>query len=267
MHNSLIKDSKPEFTVSYSNIYEIDNFYLKRKLAKIWGSKVGIKVDKFRIIKPSGKLISKWNKHGTLVIREHRQILLDVYNTLLKLLLKEILEKRDKNLAVDFLCGVLEGDGCAPAKNRGHIMITTNENDVYILENILKVAQIKFKTSKINENKYTLEIGALEILRNFHRLKDKLFILYPKRRKTFFERLKTVGATKFLLENHSSTNWVKALLRNYGFCDENYQLTNKGLKLRNELIANINNKGSCKVEPYNLMRKNREHPGLKIFII
>ena len=240
MHNSLIKDSKPEFTISYTNIHNIDNSYLKKKLARIWESKAGIKVDKFRIRKPTGRLISKWNKYGTLVIREHRQILLDVYNTLLNSLIKEILFKKDKKLAIDFLCGVMEGDGCAPATKRGHIMIFTNKDDIQPLEKIFKAAQIKFRINKEDENKYSFRIGALEILRNFHLLNDKLFILYSKRRKIFFERLKTVGAVKFLLENHGSTNWVKALLRNYGFCDRNYQLTTKGLKLRNELIT-INN--------------------------
>jgi len=51
-------------------------------------------------------------------------------------------------------------------------------------------------------NKYALRIGALEIFKNFSYLNDKIFILYPKRRKNLFERLKTVETIKFLIENY-----------------------------------------------------------------
>jgi len=61
-------------------------------------------------------------------------------------------------------------------------------------------------------------------------------VLYPKRRKLFFERLKTVGATKFLLGNHKSTSRVKSWLKSNSFCDENYKITEKWLKLKNDLI-------------------------------
>lgn len=240
MHNLLIKDSKPEFTISYTNIYNLDNTQLKRKLAKKWENEIGIKVDKFRIRKATGKNHSKWSEYGTLVVREHRQILLDLYNILLKSLIKEIISKKDKKLAIDFLCGVMEGDGCASATERGHIMIFVNRDGVDILRNISNIAQIKFKITKEDKNKYSLRIGALEILRNFNLLKDKIFILYPKRRKNLFERLKTVGVVKFLIGNHEPPAWIKAWLQSNNFCDENYKITDKGLRLSNELIANIN---------------------------
>lgn len=236
MHNLLVKDSKPELVISYTSIHNTDTNDLKRNLARIWKNKVGINVDKFRIRKPTGRLTARWNKYGTLVTREHRQILLDFYNALLKLLIKEILLKEDRKLAMDLICGVLEGDGCASAKNHGHITITANKKDVSVLENILEITRMKFKTTKEGENKYTLRIGALEILRNFHLIKDKIFVLYPKRRKAFFERLKTVGAIKFLIENHNPTNWVKLWLRGNNFCDENYQITTKGLEFRKNLL-------------------------------
>jgi bifunctional DNA-binding transcriptional regulator/antitoxin component of YhaV-PrlF toxin-antitoxin module len=241
MHNFLIKDSKPEFIISYTNIHNLRENEVKTNLATVWQKEVGIKINKFRIRKPTGKSISKQSEYGTLIIREHRQILLNVYNALLNLLIKEILTKRDKNLAFDFLCGVMEGDGCVPARKRGHIVIWTNKRDIHVLENILRVAEIEFKRITEKKSKYSLRIGALEILRNFPHLKDKIFALYPKRRKLFFERLKTVGAVKFLIGNHKSTNWVKSWLKNNGFCDENYEISEKGLKLRNELIENIEN--------------------------
>lgn len=237
MHSFLIKDSKPEFTISYTNIYNIEPVELKKNLIEIWQKEVGINVNKFRIREPSGKSISKWNKYGTLVIREHRQILLDIYNALLKLLMKEILLKKDKELASDFICGVMEGDGCVPARKRGHVTIWANKNDIHILGKILQVAQIKFGIARDTPNKYALRIGTLEILRNFDLLKNKIFILYPKRRKTLFERLRTVSTVKFLAGNHESTNnWVKVWLKDNGFSDKNYQITKKGLELRDNLL-------------------------------
>jgi len=235
MHNLLIKDSKPEFIISYTNIYNINENDLKRNLAEIWYKEAGVNVDKFRIRSSTGKLISKWNKYGTFIMREPRQILIDVYGTLLKLLIKEILFKKDEKLAIDFLCGVMEGDGCAPAAKRGHVMIFTNKNDVHTLENILKVAEIRFKVVRDSETKYALRIGALEILRNFRHLKDKIFSLYSKRKRIFFERLNEIKTVKFLIENHEPASGVKAWLRDNDFCDKNYKITDKGLKLGKEL--------------------------------
>jgi len=243
MHKFLIKGYKPEFTISYTNIYNIEEDKLKKDLAEIWQKEVGIKVNKFRIRKPAGKLISKWNKYGTLVIREHRQILLNFYNALLRLLIKEIFSKKNKKLAIDFLCGVMEGDGCVPAKKRGHISIATNKNDIHILKNILDVASIKSKIVRDNPNRYNLRIGALEILKNLHFLKDKIFILYPKRKKSLFERLKTVATTKFLIENRQSNNLVKSWLRDSGFCDKNYRITERGLNVSNVILKEIQKAG------------------------
>jgi hypothetical protein len=236
MHNFLIKDAKPEFTISYTNIHNLEENEVKTNLANVWQKEVGVKVNKFRIRKSSGKSKLKWNEYGTLVIKEHRQILLDVYNSLLSLLVKEILAKRDKNLAIDFICGVMEGDDSPSAKGRGHIIISTNEKDVSILESILKIIPINFKLTKESKNKHSLRIGVLEILKNFSYLRDKIFILYPKRRKALFQRLKTVKTVKFLIENYYPTSGIKSWLKSNGFCDENYKITEKGLKLKNDLI-------------------------------
>jgi hypothetical protein len=207
---------------------------VKTNLTAVWQKEVGVKINKFRIRKPSDKSKLKWNEYGTLVIREHRQILLDVYNSLLSLLVKEILAERDKNLAIDFICGVMEGNGGPSAKGRGHIVISTNEKDVSILESVLKIIPINFKFTKESKNKYSLRIGALEILKNFSYLGDKIFILYPKRRKALFQRLKTVKTVKFLIENYYPTSGIKSWLKNNGFCNENYKITEKRVEIKKQ---------------------------------
>lgn len=231
IHNLLIKDSKPEFTVSYTNIYNIGYDEIIERLTNEWANKTGIKIQKFRIRKTTGTILTKWNKYGTLIIRESRQILLDFYNSLLKSLIREILSKKNKKLAIDFICGVMEGDGGTPSKTHGHVLVYTNKEEAHVLESVLRVADIKFKLGKNGENKYFLRIGSLEILRNFHLLKDKIFELYPKRRKNFFERFKTVGAVKFLIGEHEPCSWIKTWLKNNGFADGNYKITEKGLRI------------------------------------
>lgn len=96
---------------------------------------------------------------------------------------------------------------------------------------------------KEGENKYFLIIGALEILKNFQELKDKIFILYPKRRIMLFERLKTVGATKFLIRDHEPTSWVKAWFRSNDFADKNYKIAKRGLELGKSLLNEMNKIG------------------------
>ncbi len=235
MHKFLIKDTRPEFNISYTNIHNENHNRVTTKLKKIWKEKTNIKVKKFRIRDVSGKLHGKHNQYGTLIIREHRQILLDIYNGLLKILINEIISKKNKDIGMNFLCGVIEGDGCAPARKRGHISVALNRKSSDILKNIIKAIGIKSKITQEGEDKYFLKIGALEILRNFFYFKGKLFALYPKRKEKLFERLRTVGAVKYLLGNHEPASWVKTWFLRNGFVDKNYKFTTNGLKLKRAL--------------------------------
>ena len=235
MHNLLIKDSRMvELVVSYTNIADIDYDKITKRLAKLWQDKTGITIQKFRIRKPTGKYVKhrKHNKYGTLIMREHRQIILDFYNVLLKSLIHYIISTNNQELALNFICGAAEGDGCAPATQRGHIVIWSNRHQIHTLKTILELTQMKFKIGQDTPNKYFIRITALGLLKNFEYIGDRIFNLYPKRRKLFFERFKTVGAVRFLMVNHEPCSWVKAWLKNNGLADENYKITQKGLELK-----------------------------------
>lgn len=236
MHNLLIKDSiKPEFTISYTNINNTNRNKIKKKLTKLWKNKAGIKPHKFRIRDSTGNFHPHRNHYGSLIIREHRQILLDFYNALLNSLIEKILLSKDKKLATDFICGVMEGDGCAPSKKRGFVAISANKKEFGILKNILQIIEINYSAVKEGENKYKISIGALEILRNFQYLGHKIFSLYPKRRRNLFERLRRVGAVRYLIEDRQPASWVKTWFLDNGLIDKNYNFTKKGLKLSNAL--------------------------------
>ncbi len=234
-HRSLIKNSIIELIISYTNTKNESQNKVVNNLKIAWIKNFGSYPYKFRIRKPSGTIFTKCTKYGTLTMREHRIGLLDFYNYLVENLIEEIRKNNNKSLAIDFLCGILEGDGSVPAKKRGHIEIATNSKEYRSLANVLEVLEIKHRIIKYGENKYAIRIGALEILRNFDHLKDKIFIYYPKRRRMLFERLQTVGAVKFLIVDHEPSSWVKSWLKENGFVDNNYKLTPKGRKLKRDL--------------------------------
>ncbi len=238
-HKLLIKDTDPEFVVSYTKLPGTSFNEAREKLTKGWENEVGIEIDRFRIREPEGKRLAKRNEYGTLVIREARQILFDVYKRLLNLSIEKIITTQDKELAMDFILGVLEGDGAIPAKKRSHIQICTNEVQSSTLGKILEVTDMSFKKYKEEENKYNFRIGTREILRNFSCFGSKLFSLYPERRRRFFKRLQRRGTVKFLIGNHKTSNNVKGWLKQYNFVDENYKLTGKGEELSKKLKEEI----------------------------
>ncbi len=235
MHKTLVKRSSLQFRLTFSG-KKTDAILAARK----WRQKCGIVIpnNRIKVIPISGTPL-KWNKYGSLNIYENGLGILLLYIRLMESILKNIENKKRKDLAIEFLCGILEGDGTVNAKKRGHIQIATNREDVKIIEKLLQTSGLNYKSVVENGQKYYLRIGALEILRNFDCLKNKVFIFYPKRRAALFSRLATVGAVKYLTSNHSSTSWVKAWLKTNGLVDNKYTITRKGTKLRNDFIMHM----------------------------
>lgn len=214
---------------------------VKDKLKREWKNKCGIDIEDVRL-RLSKKGSRKINPNGSLIIREYSQSPQRFYHRLLRYCIQEILKEKNKELALEFIFGVLEGDGSVARSGRGHVHIHTNDKEVEILEKVLKACDLKYNSYKEGAHKYTIRIGVLEILKNFEDLKDKLFCLYPKRRRTLIKRLQTVGAVRFILgkQNYASA-WVKAWLKNEDILNENYELTTKGLKIKNNLKDMIKN--------------------------
>ncbi|MBI2674786.1 MAG: hypothetical protein HYX22_03595 [Candidatus Yanofskybacteria bacterium] len=239
MHKELIKDAKPELVLVYTN-HNADGAEITL-LRKKWETELGQKVNSIRVLQAKGANGSKWNKYGSLVIREPRQILLDVYSRLLDGLIQQIYRRKDKKLGWEFLHGVLEGDGCVPATRRGHLSISTNDIEYNVIQQVLFTIGLKFKVISGKGHGRSIRIGALDLLRNFPFIIPHIFNYYPKRRATFFKRLNTVGAVKFLLNEHRPASWVKLWLRKNGFVNKNYKLTDKGKRLRKDLETGIIN--------------------------
>ncbi len=229
MHSNIIKDSQIKFNLTYTNNLDDDN--LRWRLTDSWKKKAGLNIDhnKIRIIKSQVKFAQNRNPFGSLTIKENRQLTLICYNGLLQHLFKKILLNKDKVLALDFVCGVLEGDGSPSAKKRGHIHIATNKKELKILKEIFSIAQLRCKGYMEKQNKATLRIGSLEILKNLPLLYQKLFKYYPKRRKKLIKRLLGTGAAKFIKgEQKSTSGWIKSYLKKEKVLDDKYNLTKKG---------------------------------------
>jgi len=248
MHRHLVKDPTLTFEISFTLMR---NRLGPKELIKKWQDATGLDLSKakVRMRESISGSATKYNELGTLVVREHKQAVLKFYNALLSSLIRHILAAKNKELAIDFICGVLEGDGTVNAKKRAHVQIATNQEDCPILEKVLKVSKMRFKSVREQGDKFYLRIGALEILRNLPLLKDKIFIFYPKRRKRLFSRLAGIGGVKFLMgQQPSAASWVKSSLRKMGMLDRSYKLTNLGEKIRSDLFICTQDADSMSIE-------------------
>ncbi len=247
-HSMLIREASPVFELSFTILHgKVDS----ARLIKEWQTASGVDLSKIklRIHKSLSGSARKYNDFGTLVIKEHRLAVLRFYNKILFSLINRIIHTKNKELAMDFICGVLEGDGTVNAKKRAHIQIATNRYDCPVLERILKASGMRFHAVREGDNRFYIRIGALEIIKNMPLLEDKIFIFYPKRRKNLFSRLAAVGAVKFLIgKQPSAASWVKRSFRETGLVDKNYKLTPLGKKVKNSLIVNMGTQKSVTVE-------------------
>jgi bifunctional DNA-binding transcriptional regulator/antitoxin component of YhaV-PrlF toxin-antitoxin module len=232
MHKKIIKNQEftPHVTITTNKKDgNYEDFILKK-----WNDEIGNGFFCKKIIVKNTKTkdAPNRNEYGSLTIREGGEIIVLYYNKLMNNII-ETIKNGDFNAGIDFLCGILEGDGCANSKKRGHISIATNEYDKNIIESVIKSLKIEFNIYKEGENKYTVRIGALEILKKLPIMKDKLFRYYPKRRTKFINRFHNVGAVKFILgEQKHAPGWVKSYLKNNNILDENYMLTDYGKNVR-----------------------------------
>ena len=239
MHSLLIRDASPVFEVSFTILQgKADPV----RLIKEWQTATDADLSKIKIRTHKSHTGSarKYNDFGTLVIKEHRLAVLGFYNKILLSLINRIIQTKNKELALDFICGVLEGDGAVNATKRAHVQIATNKNDCPVLERILAASGLKFKAVKEGGNKFYIRIGALEIIKNLPLLGNKIFVYYPKRRTRLFSRMAAVGGARFLLgKQPSAASWVKSSFKKMGLVDKNYELTSLGKKVKKSIITGM----------------------------
>lgn len=236
-HQKLIEDSNFHSTITITRYKNDDKD--KSKIAKFWSHHLNLNIlsNSVRLIKTGTKNAANRNPHGTLILKEHRQLTLLYYNRLLQKLLKEIEFTQNKDLAWRFLHGVLEGDGYPTAASRPGIAITTNLKEIEILKSVFSILEIKHEGYTQKGNKAVLRIGVLDVLDNLLHIKNELFKYYPKRMKKAIERFLQAGTIRFILGRQQSTSgWIKKHLKDSGIVNEKYKLTKKGRQLKNDLL-------------------------------
>ena len=237
MHQLLVKTSKIVPYISFTDTKNKEKSELTEYLRNIWISNVYFLPENLnvRIINSKCKPSLKTNKFGTLVLRENRQLTQIYYNRLLQSLFKEIKLKNSKGLALDFLFGVLEGDGSV-SPHLGHLVIATNNKELVLLKEVLDITGVKYNVRIEGINKSCVHIGLLEIIRNISILKDKIFIYYPKRRNLLKERLLNTASVKVLLgQNKKTSNWLIGQFNEMNILDGNGNLTEFGIKVKEDL--------------------------------
>jgi len=239
MHKFLIKNPILNIELTYTDPFRENKEKLKNRLNRLWLKKTGLNIPKKRIWIYGTKVKDAQNRnvYGALSIREHRQLVLIYYNRLLNYFLKTIIEKKNKKLALDFILGVLEGDGSPSAKSRGNIVISTNKKEVKTLIQLFKILNLKHEGYAEKQNRCYIRIGSLELIEKVDLIKDKLFRFYPKRRKRTIERLLLTGAARYLTGKQSTTSaWILKRFREKRILNKENKLTMKGKKIKQALL-------------------------------
>ena len=227
-HGNIILDARPVMELSYTEKHRQN----EESPLKKWNAS-GIKVEKIRVRRPIGKNDGlKRSENGSLVIKENRKLTQIIYNTLIKAVAQKIIEEKNEALALDFIMGVIEGDGAANSKTHGHILIASNAREIKLIDDILDYCNFKHKVFKEKGNSWFARIHGLSLLQALPKIIEKIFKYYPKRRKKFAERLLGLGICRYLLgEERRTSAWTKSLLKENGILDSNYKPTEKGEKL------------------------------------
>jgi hypothetical protein len=233
MHEKLILN--PVYESSYISIsLRKDNKVDIKEIKNLWEKVCGIKVKSIRTRIINGNSL-KTHLYGSLVIRENRKVTLLYYQKLLDYVISYIINKKNKMAAINFICGVLEGDGSPSARKRGYIIISSNKEDAATLQKILKIASVDYSIQK-DCNRVYVRLNVLGLLSKLELIWNKIFAYYPERRKKFIERFSKIGAVRFIIgEQNYCASWVKSWLRKNGILNENYELTPKGRKIKNLL--------------------------------
>ncbi len=243
MHKRLILNPDLHSYISVTSKKPVD----KDELIKKWKGKCLIEIENVRV-RRTDKHPRKINPYGSLILKEYAQSIQLFYRRLLEYTIQKIVKEKNRKLALNFFCGVLEGDGSPSSYPPGSILVASNKNDVKILEKMLEICGLKFWKEKIS-NKISIRVNALTILKEIEILSKKIFKYYPSRRKKLVERLCKVGAVRFILGKQDYCSyWVRIWLRNNGILDKNYELTSRGLRIKNCLFRMIDETKGGKIE-------------------
>jgi hypothetical protein len=242
MHEKLILN--PEYSNSYISITLMKNQKTNLEFLKnLWEENAKIKVGRVKVRFTTSNFSKKILPQGCLVIRDKRKVTLTYYLGLLNYAISYILHKKDKKAALNFICGILEGDGSVSGtEERAFILIASNKEEIPILDEILRITGLDYKIWNEEGKKIGVRLNALGLLCRSELIFKKIFAYYPKRRKKFIKRFLELSTVRFILgQSTYCTSWVKARLKKEGILNREYKLTTKGKRIKKLLEDFISN--------------------------
>ncbi len=208
-YNHLIYGNKLVYELTYSKkpSDKRKQTQIKKDLVKYWKEEANVEIEEKRIKLRETKhdKVLKWNKCGSLGIRDNRNLIMEIHLRVMDTITNYLKNKciNDKDLW-DFLFGILEGDGFVSGGNSSFgVGFATNLNDKIIERLLTRLGiQHRIDKSRVKDGVYagiTLHFGLFEVLLNLKIINESLFIYYPKRRKTFIERLLKQPTVRFIM--------------------------------------------------------------------
>ncbi len=211
-YNQMIFGNQLSFRLTYSKkpSDKRTNERVKEDLIKYWKEKTDVEIEKKKILLRVTKHdnVRKWNKCGSLGIKDNRNLVMEIHLRIMKKIIRHLDKCSNDNHLWDFLFGILEGDGSVSGgKSRFGVGFSFHKDDKIIREFLDKL-DIKYSVDSSRVKRGTgsciqISFGLFEILTNIGILVDRLFEFYPKRRKTFVDRLLNQQTIKNLLKYDS----------------------------------------------------------------
>jgi len=226
-HKKLVLEADLQTALSYT-YYGSEK---EKNVRKYWRDLV--KIDSVKSYESDVEKSKNRNEKGSIRIRTYKKVLNRLYNEMLQETISEI--KKGNLSSLEFILGMLEGDGCPKGKDRGNITQTVEKNKKKEVKLIYEAADLQPTVYKQKDGNYTFILGSLDILSKPEIIKSKLFMYYPKRRQRFLKRLKKSAIVKRIVQGETILGSNSKKLKEKGVLDEDNELTQKGEKVKKTL--------------------------------
>ncbi len=212
-YNELIYGNRLEYRLTYSKkpSDKRTKANTRSDLINYWKKNASINLieDRIKLRETKHDNIRKWNKCGSLGIRDNRNLVMEVHLRILNEIIVYLNTCIYDELIWEFLFGILEGDGTVSGgKGKFGIGFSCHKDDKIILK-MLKRLHIKHSVdlSRLKTgtgSSIQINFWLFEVILNLEILSKRLFIFYPKRRRLFIERLLKQSTVRYLMKKQSN---------------------------------------------------------------
>jgi hypothetical protein len=209
-YNQLIYGNRLVFRLTYSKkpSDKRTKDQIKKDLVKYWKEEADVEIEKknIKLRETKHDNVLKWNKCGSLGIRDDRNLVMEIHLRLLEETERIVSHNVNNEHSWNFLFGILEGDGfVSGGKGRFGVGFSTHSSDKIIEKTLIRLG-INYRSDRSRVKNgvpagITFQFGLFEVLQNLEILSKNIFKYYPKRRQTFVSRLLNQASVQNLLGN------------------------------------------------------------------